>query len=112
MGEVFEALRIHLLNLLLNGCLTVLELQRRQGFLQIAAFWPTFVTALGDGRYKRGDRVAFLEILVVIPDASIHEVGGAYQAVFANSFLVREVMEHHGPLAQAIGSHLEAGPVQ
>ena len=53
----------------------------------------------------------FVEILGVVADVPVDEVGGAHQAVRAHSRLVREVVEHQDALAEAVGSHLEAGAI-
>src|SRR5215217_7729850 len=66
IGQVFEAFGIDLPDLVLDGCLAVLELQRRQRSPQVAAFWSALVTGLGNGRDERGDRVALLEVFRVI----------------------------------------------
>src|SRR5215217_7150898 len=97
--QVFEAFRIDSPDLFLDGCLAVLEFQRRQRFLQIAAFRLALVAALGNGCDKRGYRVPLPEVLGVIADVPIDEICGTYQAVLTNFLLIREVMEHQDALA-------------
>ena len=130
-GQVLQACRVHLENLILDGCLAVLELERRQRLLEVGGVLDAVahdhglgvvphVAGLRDRANERGEAGAALMGELVfdrdglrVVEVGVVELGGAHQAVVA--LLARgqvgNVMEHQDAAAAAIGAHLEAGAV-
>src|SRR5687768_8815607 len=90
---------------------TVFELQRRQGFFEITSTIGTFVPTLADRGDERGNGMAMRAVVGIIADIPIDEVRRTHQAIRSNAGLAGKVVKHEDALTQAVGAHLEAGPV-
>ncbi len=110
LGQILQTLPIQRLHLVVDSCFAVFELQRREGFLDVAIPVHSIVPGLDNRKQARIDGITGVGGILLV---GIGEVGGTHQAIISSSTAGRmgEMMEHEHPLAQPVGAHLEAGAI-